>query len=77
MSNNLADFVVHIDESLPRDRLNALEDHIHNIDGVVCACNRDDQPHLMTVVYNPEHVKAHDILVNIETEGVHAELLGL
>ncbi len=77
MSNNLADFVVHIDESLPRDRLSELEDHIHDVDGVVCACNRDAQPHLMTVVYNPEHVKAHDILVKIENEGVHAELIGL
>ncbi len=77
MSNNLADFVVHIDESLSQDRLNVLEKEIHDIDGVVCACNRDDQPHLMTVVYNPEHVNSHDILVNIENKGLHAELLGL
>ena len=77
MSNNLSDLVVHIDESLTRDRLSTLEDHIHSVDGVVCACNRDDQPHLMTIVYNPEQVKAHDILVKIENEGVHAELFGL
>ena len=77
MSNNLADFVVHIDETLPSDRLNTLEAHIHGIDGVVSACNRKDQPHLMTIVYNPEHVEAHDILVNIKNEGFHAELVGL
>jgi hypothetical protein len=77
MSNNLADFVLHIDESLPRDRLNTLENHIHAIDGVVCACNRNDQPHLVTIVYNPEHVEAHDILVNVQNAGFHGELVGL
>ena len=31
----------------------------------------------MTVGYSPENVEAQDILVNIEKEGVHAELVGL
>jgi len=77
MTNNLADFVVHIDETLTHDRLSTLEHHIHDIDGVVCACNRYDQPHLMIVVYNPEHLKAREVLVHIQNEGLHAELLGL
>ena len=77
MSNNLADLVVHIDESLPAVRLDTIERHIHDLDGIVCACRRREQPHLMTVVYSPEHVAANDILANIEKEGVHAELVGL
>jgi len=77
MGKSLADFVVHIDETLTSERLDTIEKHIHDLDGVVCACNRRDQPHLMTVVYSPEKVEAHDILVNIEKEGVHAELVGL
>ena len=77
MSNNLADLVVHIDESLSSERMDTIEKHIHDLDGVVCACNRREQPHLMTVVYSPERVEAQDILVNIEKEGVHAELVGL
>ena len=77
MSNNIADVVVHIDEMLTLDQLKSLEDHIHKISGVVSACNRDDKPHLITVTYNPENVKSHDILEKVKSEGVHAELVGL
>jgi len=45
--------------------------------GVVSACNRDDQPHLISVTYDPEQVKSRDILAKILSEGVHAELVGL
>ena len=77
MRTNLADVIVHIDETLPFDQLETLENHIHKMGGVVSACNRDDQRHLITVVYNPEQVKAHDILVEVKNEGIHAELVGL
>ena len=77
MSTNISDVVVHIDESLTLDQLKTLEEHIHKIGGVVSACNRDDQPHFISVTYNPERVTSHDILANIVREGVHAELVGL
>jgi hypothetical protein len=72
MSTNLADVIVHIDETLPLDQLKTVEDHIHKIGGVVSACNRDDQPHLICVVYDPEQVKSYDILVGVKSEGFHA-----
>ncbi len=77
MNTNLADVIVHVDETLPRDQLKTLENHIHEMGGVVSACNRDDQPHLIAVVYNPEKVNSHDILEKVQTEGLHAELIGL
>ncbi len=77
MTTNLSDVIVHIDETLPLDQLKTLEDHIHKMGGVVTACNREDQPHLITVTYNPEKVKSHDILVKVRNEGIHAELVGL
>ena len=77
MSTNLTDVLVHIDETLPLDQLKTLEDHFHKIGGVVCACNRDEKPHIISVVYNPERVKSHDILVEVKSEGLHAELIGL
>jgi hypothetical protein len=77
MSTNIADVVVHIDETLPLDQLKNLEDHIHKLGGVVSAINRDDRPHLISVSYDPALVKSHDILVKIRSEGVHAELVGL
>lgn len=77
MSNHLADVVVHIDETLLPDQLKIVEDHLHKIDGVVSACNRDNQAHLISVVYDPERVKSYDILAGVKSEGVLAELVGL
>ena len=77
MNTNLADVVVHVDETLRHDRLKTIESHIHEMGGVVSACNQDDQPHLICVVYNPEKVGSYDILEKVQTEGVHAELVGL
>jgi len=77
MSTNIADVVVHIDETLPLDELKTIEDHVREMGGVVSACNRDNQPHLVSVIYNPERVNSHDILERFESEGVHAELVGL
>jgi hypothetical protein len=47
------------------------------VGGVLTASNRDDKPHLILVTYDPQKVKSHDILVKVESEGVHAELIGL
>ena len=77
MSSSLSDVVLHIDETLPSDQVKTLERHIHKIGGVVSACNCDDTPHLISIVYDPDRVKSHDILVKVESEGIHAELVGL
>lgn len=77
MSTDIADVIVHIDETLPVAQLKTLEDHIHEIGGVVSASNRDNQPHLISVTYDPAKVKSYDILVKVRSEGVHAELVGL
>ena len=77
MTTNVADFVLHIDETLPTEQLKTLERHITQIGGVMSASNRDDKPHLILVTYDPGIVKSHDILVKVESEGVHAELVGL
>lgn len=77
MSTSLSDIVLHIDETLPLDQVSVLEDHIHNMGGVVSACNRQERPHLISITYDTEQIKSHDILVKVESEGVHAELVGL
>lgn len=77
MSTSLSDVVLHIDETLPSDQVKTLENHIHKMGGVVSACNCDGTPHLISVVYDPEQVKSHDILVKVQSEGIHAELVGL
>jgi hypothetical protein len=77
MSTTLSDVVLHIDETLPSEQVKTLESHIHKMGGVVSACNSDDTPHLISIVYDPDRVKSHDILVKVESEGIHAELVGL
>lgn len=77
MTTNVADFVLHIDETLPPDQLKTIESHITGMGGVLTASNRNDNPHLILVKYDPDKVKSHDILVKVESEGVHAELVGL
>jgi hypothetical protein len=77
MTTNVADFVLHIDETLPPDQLKTVENHLMQMGGVLTASNRDDKPHLILVTYDPEKVNSHDILVKVENEGIHAELVGL
>jgi len=77
MTTNVADFVLHIDETLPPDQLRTIENHLMQMGGVLTASNRDDKPHLILVTYDPEKVNSHDILVKVENEGIHAELVGL
>jgi len=77
MSNQIADVIVHVDESLTRDQLKTLEDRIHEIEGVVSACNRENQPHAISVTYDPSRIKALDILTSVKHQGFHAELVGL
>ena len=45
--------------------------------GVWSATNRDENRNLIQVKYDPGKVQAHDILVKVESEGLHAELIGL
>jgi hypothetical protein len=77
MTINIADVVVHVDETLPLDQLKTIEDHIHKMGGVVSARNQENQPHLISVTYYPEQVQSHDILVKVRKEGIHAQLVGL
>ena len=77
MGNQIADVIVHVDESLTRDQLKTLEDRMHEIEGVVSACNRDNQTHAILVTFDPSRIKALDILASVKRKGYHAELVGL
>ena len=77
MTTNNADVVLHIDETLPADQMETLENHLYKIGGVLSATNRDDNPHLIRVVYDPEKIKSQEILYKVRSEGLHAELVGL
>ena len=77
MDIQLADVIVHIDETLENDRRAQIEDQLRAIDGVVSVHNPDDKPHLAIVEYNPEKTSSAVILHTVTTQGVQAQLIGL
>jgi hypothetical protein len=77
MDIQLADVVVHIDQTLERGRRTEIEEQLRAIDGVVSVHNPDDRPHLAIVEYNPDKTTSAAILNTITIQGIHAELVGL
>lgn len=73
----IADVMVHIDETLSKEALAKIEKDVHEDKCVISACVPKGKMHLMLVAYNPDCTSAHDILVRVKKEGVHAELVGL
>lgn len=77
MDIQLADVVVHIDQTLERERRMEIEEQLRAIDGVVSVRNPDDRPHLALVEYNPDKTSSAAILNTVTIQGVRAELVGL
>jgi len=77
MDIQLADVVVHIDQTLERERRSEIEEQLRAIDGVVSVHNPDDRPHLAIIEYNPDRTSSTVILNTVTVQGVHAELVGL
>jgi hypothetical protein len=77
MDIQLADVVVHIDQSLGRQRRVEIEEQLRAIEGVVSVHNPDDRPHLSIVEYNPDKTNSEAILSTVTNQGVRAQLVGL
>ena len=76
MSDHIANVVVHIDERLSTDQIQAVEKDIAYAGGVYCACVHERTPHLMVVDYDPMETQSTALLYNIRNHGLHAELIG-
>ena len=74
---DLVDIIVHVDENIDHDHREALTDKVRGVSGVVAVRLDDDKPHLMIVEYDPDAIKAIDVLNCVKEDGVHAELVGL
>lgn len=74
---DMVDVTVHIDENLDSDRRHSLEDAVRNHDGVLAVGYHDERPHLMVIEFDPDKLRATDLLSFIKGQGVHAELIGL
>jgi len=72
-----SDILIHIGESLDDNNIHQLEKEIGCEPGIYSACVNEKARHLMLVDYDPETVKASEILTHIKQSGLHAELIGL
>ena len=74
---DMADVVIHINESVDHDVRTGIADAIRARAGVMGVAHHDEKPHLLLVEYDPETVHAKDLLQVALDQGVHAQLVGL
>lgn len=73
---DMADVVIHINESVTHDRRVEIADIVRNQAGVMGVAHHDEKPHLMIVEFDPAEVHAKDLLQVVLDQGVHAQLVG-
>lgn len=76
MSTHNAVVIVHIDETLTDDEIHEVEQKISAGEGVQAACMHVRTRHLMVVDYDAERVKSIQLLGQVHSQGLHAELIG-
>lgn len=77
MAIQLADVIIHIDETLDQTQLERLREQMFDQAGVMAADYHLPRRHLMIVGYDPDRNRAVDLLRVVKAQGVHAELIGL
>ena len=73
---DMADVVIHINESVDHDKRVAIADLVRAHKGVMAVSHHDDKPHLMIVEFDPAQVHAKELLQVTLDQGVHAQLVG-
>jgi len=74
---DIVDMIVHVDETIPTEKMHELEDAVRTDDCVISACSLNENPHLLWVTYNPACTSSGKVLSAVQAQGVHAELVGL
>ena len=73
---DMADVVIHINESVDHDQRTAIADTVRAHKGVMAVSHHDEKPHLMIVEFDPDQVHAKELLQVTVDQGVHAQLIG-
>ncbi len=74
---DIVDMIVHVNETIPAERMHELEDVVRTDACVISACSPNDNPHLLMGTYNPACTNSGNVLNMIQAQGVHANLVGL
>lgn len=72
-----ADFLMHIDETLGQDELEAIESEVRHGTGVLSAGHPVDRPHLIQVCYDPDVTRMSSIVQSIRQRGLHVQAVGM
>ncbi|HQT30919.1 MAG TPA: hypothetical protein PLE48_06760 [Thiobacillus sp.] len=73
----ISDVVLHVDETLDARARHNLEDQMRSIEGVISPGFNERTPHLMVVAYNPDRVRAVQLLDAVTHQGYHAQYCGM
>lgn len=74
---DIVDMIVHVDETVPAEKMHELEDAVRTDACVISACSSNENPHMLLVTYNPACTSSGKVLNKVQAQGVHAELVGL
>ncbi len=74
MDIEMVDVTLHFADPLERERLQALEDGVHRLQGVVSTHVSKDNPRMMMVELNPRQTSDRAVLEYVQGQGVTAEL---
>lgn len=77
MSDQWADVLLHVNETLDEGSLRRLEDEINENVGVMGVAHHPRRPHLLKVDYDAEISRPQEFLRPIRRQGLHAQLVGL
>jgi hypothetical protein len=75
MDISVVDMMVHLNETVPAERMNELEEVLRTDACVISACSSN--PHLLMVTYNPACTTSGNVLNMVQAQGLHANLVGL
>lgn len=72
-----ADVTLHIDEDLDNVRTDQVCDALKATDGIVNVRCAEHKAHLYVVEFDPDRIGTHQVLDQVQRQGLHAQLIGL
>ena len=77
MNISVVDMLVHVEQTLPPEKMHELEDVLRSDACVISACTSHENPHVLMVTYNPACTTSGNVLHQVQAQGVHASMVGL
>ena len=74
---DIVDMMIHVDETIPAERMHELEEVVRTDACVISACTSHENSHMLVVTYNPACTTSGNVLNMVQAQGVHANLVGL